>query len=59
MERHTRAKIQDPSLAVKTKTFKLLVLRSLIRLDADHNGDAIFEYCPHSESQTVPWWNEM
>ena len=24
-----------------------------VRLDADHNGEAIFEYCPHSESQTV------
>ena len=25
------------------------------RLDADHNGDAIFQYCPHSEAQTATW----
>ena len=23
-----------------------------VRLDADHNGLAIFDYCPHSEAQT-------
>ena len=27
-------------------------LQHASRLDADHNGDAIFEYCPHGEAQT-------
>lgn len=27
-------------------------METRIVLDADHNGEAIFEYCPHSESQT-------
>ncbi|OLQ09026.1 Patatin-like protein 1 [Symbiodinium microadriaticum] len=27
-------------------------LEANIVLDADHNGDAIFDYCPHSEAQT-------
>lgn len=27
-------------------------MQTRIVLDADHNGDAIFQYCPHSEAQT-------
>lgn len=30
-----------------------VAVAATMRLDADHNGDAIFEYCPHSQSQTV------
>ena len=41
------------NLRLNAGFYRTVVFEKYARLDADHNGEAIFEYCPHSESQTV------